>query len=116
MSEEALNLDEFMDRVQDDKELLFELLDIFVSDFRVKRQALGAAIEKGDFETVEHAAHFLKGSCGNISAESLRTIFSEFEEKGRKKNLEGTEGRLDDIDQKFEELVKYVGELHERLQ
>ena len=64
-----------------DKELLFELLDIFVSVFYTKRQALGNAIEKGDSETVEHVAHFLKGSCGNISSEPLRAIFSELEEK-----------------------------------
>ena len=115
MNEEALNVEEFMNRVQNDKELFFELLDIFVSDFQVKRQALEGAIGKGDSETVEHVAHFLKGSCGNISAESLRVIFSELEEKGKKNNLEGVEERLNDIDQRFEELVEYVGELRKRL-
>lgn len=116
MSEEILNLEDFMDRVQDDKELLFELLDIFVSDFHTKRKALGDAIEKGDFETVEHVAHFLKGSCGNISTEPLRVIFSELEEGGKKNELEGAKGKLNDIDQKFEELVKHIGELRGRLQ
>jgi len=116
MSEATLDLEEFLDRVQNDKELLFELLDIFVGDFHTKRQALGEAMEKGDCETVEHVAHFLKGSCGNIAAKPLRDIFGGLEEKGRARDLSGTESCLDDIDQRFEELVMHIGELRTRLQ
>ena len=115
MSEKALDLDEFMNRVQDDKELFFELLDIFVQDFQTKRQELKEAVEKNDFKTIEHVAHFLKGSCGNISAKFLRVIFARLEEKGIKGIFEGLEQDLEDIDQKFEELVMYVGELRARL-
>ncbi len=116
MVEQIINLEEFMDRVQDDKELLFELLDIFIGDFQTKRKALEEAIGKRDFETVEHISHFLKGSCGNISVESLRAIFCKLEERGKKSDLEGVEEWLEDIDRGFEELVKHVGELRKKLQ
>ena len=115
MSENALDVDEFMNRVQDDKGLFFELLDIFVQDFQTKRQELKEAVEKNDSETIEHVAHFLKGSCGNISAKSLRVIFIRFEEKMAKGIWEGLEQDLEDIDQKFEELVMHIGELRARL-
>jgi len=115
MSEAILDIDEFMDRVQDDKELLFELLDIFVSDFYGKRKELEGALSSNDYQTVEHVAHFLKGSCGNISAKSLRDIFLKFERQGMDNDLAGLEHCLEDIDKKFEELVQYIGELRGKL-
>jgi len=115
MSEKALDVDEFMNRVQDDKDLLFELLDIFVQDFHTKWQELKEAVEKNDSETIEHVAHFLKGSCGNISAKSLRVIFTKLEEKGAKGYLEGLEQDLEDIDREYEELVTHIGELRAEL-
>lgn len=114
MSQDILDFKEFMNRVQDDKDLLFELLDIFVQDFQTKRQELKEAVEKSNSEAIEHVAHFLKGSCGNISAKSLRAIFCKLEEKGAKGYLEGLEQDLEDIDQKYEELVVQIGELRAR--
>ncbi len=115
MSEKTLDAEDFMERVQGDKELFFELLDIFVSDFHSKRKLLEEAIAGKDKQTVEHVAHFLKGSCGNISAGPLRTIFHELEKKGKDNDLQGLENCLSDIDQKFEELMACIGELQTKL-
>jgi len=112
MSEKALDEKDFLERVQGDKELFFELLDIFVSDFHPKRKSLEEAIANKDQQTVEHIAHFLKGSCGNISAGPLRIIFQELEKKGKNNDLQGLENCLSDIDQRFEELMACIGELH----
>jgi len=115
MSEQTLDVDDFMERVQGDKELFFELLDIFISDFSSKRQSLQEAIANNDNTTVEHVSHFLKGSCGNISAGSLRVIFNELEKKGKDGDLQGLEKSLNEIDQKFEELMTCIGELRTKL-
>jgi len=40
MGREVLDLNEFLERVQNDKELLLELLDIFVEDFQEKRKQM----------------------------------------------------------------------------
>lgn len=111
MDERILDIEDFMNRVQDDKDLLFELLDIYVNDFHIKRAELKEAIEKGNAETVEHVAHFLKGSSGNISAKSLREIFSSLEKKGSQGVVDGLEGDLEEVDKKFEELAVCIGEL-----
>lgn len=110
-----LDYDEFMNRVQNDKELFFELLDIFVQDFQKKRIELEEAVKKDDAQSIEHIAHFLKGSCGNISAKPLRNIFTELEEKGRANDLEDMKRYLSDIDQKFEELAICIGEIRQEL-
>ena len=116
MSEEILDIEDFMERVQGDKELFLELLDIFISDFHPKRKLLEEAIVNNDQQAVEHIAHFLKGSCGNISAGPLRIIFNELEKKGKEGDLQGLENCLSEIDQKFEELTAYIGELQTKLQ
>jgi len=115
MSTEALDVDDFMGRVQNDKELFFELLDIFIRDYHKKRQELEEAIQNNNHESLEHVAHFLMGSCGNISAGSLRTIFRDLEKKGKDNDIKDTEKYLPEIDQKFEELTKYIGELRTKL-
>ena len=115
MSEKALDEEDFMERVQGDKELFFELLDIFISDFHPKRKLLEEAITNKDQQVVEHIAHFLKGSCGNISAGPLRAIFHELEIKGKDNNLQGLENCLSEIDQRFEELMACIGELQTKL-
>ena len=116
MSEQILDLDDFLERVQDDKELLVELLDIFVTDYHEKRQALEEAFNNKDYRTIEHVAHFLKGSCGNISAAPLRAIFLELEQKGKDQNVDDPQKYLDEIDTKFEELAAYIGEIRTKLQ
>jgi len=116
MNEKILDEDDFMERVQGDKELFFELLDIFINDFHPKRKLLEEAIAKKDHVTVEHVSHFLKGSCGNISAGPLRIIFQELEQKGKDKDLQGLENCLSEIDQKFEKLTICIGELRTKLQ
>jgi len=116
MSNDILDLDDFLDRVQNDKELLLELLDIFVSDFHLKRKELEAAFIMNDSSKVEHVAHFLKGSCGNISAAALRQLFLELEQMGKDDSLRDKEKYLDSIDQQFEKLVHYIGEIRGQLQ
>jgi len=116
MSEKTLDVEDFMERVQGDKELFFELLDIFINDFNPKRKLLEEAISNKDQQAIEHIAHFLKGSCGNISAEPLKIIFHEIEKKGKDNDLQGLENYLSGIDQRFEELMAYIGELHTKLQ
>lgn len=115
MDEQTLNVNEFMDRVQNDKELFFELLDIFVNDYYGKRKSLEEAIGKNDARTVEHVAHFLKGSCGNISAAALHVIFHELEKKGRDNDILDAGRYLGDIDRKFEDLMRYIEKLRVNL-
>ncbi|MBN1870198.1 MAG: Hpt domain-containing protein [Candidatus Omnitrophica bacterium] len=114
MSEKALDFEEFMNRVQDDKELFFELLDIFVQDYHTKRKELHEAVEQKNTEMVKQVAHFLKGSCGNISAKPMRAVFVRMEEKVSR-GVWDFEQDLKDIDQKFEELVIEIGQLRQRL-
>ena len=79
MSEEIIDLKDVLERVQDDKELLAELFDIYEEDFLIKRKVLGEAIAAGDIAKIKEVAHSMKGSSGNISAKPLHAACLKLE-------------------------------------
>ncbi len=58
MSEEIIDLKDVLERVQDDKELLDELFDIYQEDFVIKRKALGDAIAANDIAKIKEDRPF----------------------------------------------------------
>jgi len=111
MSDGVIDVEEFLERVQDDKELFFELLEIFSEDFVEKRTALGTAVESQDFEQIRSVAHSLKGASGNISAKALRAVCLRLEEMGRNNDLGDIDKLLTDLDQTFTDLTACIEEL-----
>jgi len=116
MSDNIIDLPEFLERVQDDKELLLELLDIFVNDYQEKRKLLQGAVENKDVEVIKSISHSLKGASGNISAKSLRESFLKMEEMGKNNDLMGIEDVLTGMDQQFGELTGRISSLKTELQ
>ena len=116
MSEDVLNLPEFLDRVQDDKELLLELFDIYQEDYKEKRELLGKAIEEKNTEEVHHIAHSLKGSSGNISANQIRESFLKLETMGKEGDLSAAADTLAAADQEYESLAQRIDEVRSEMQ
>ncbi len=114
MSEQVIDLDEFLERVQEDKELLLELLDIFQDDFATKRKMLGEAVESNDLEQIKNISHSLKGASGNISAKPLREVFVKFEDMGRIGDLKEAGDVLAVLDKESEALFNHMDELREK--
>lgn len=115
MSEEIIDVPEFLDRVMEDKDLLKELLDIFTTDFAQKREELGQAIPAKDFETIRNVAHSLKGASGNISAKPLREVCTVLEHKGKTSDGDGLEELLVDLDKQYAVLLERIVTLKEEL-
>lgn len=115
MGREVLDLNEFLERVQNDKELLLELLDIFVEDFQEKRKQMEAALKNNDCDQIKRLSHALKGSSGNISAKPLRSVLLQMEEKGKNGDLTGADGLLAEMDKEFEALAAHIATLKEEL-
>lgn len=111
MSEEIIDLKEVMERVQDDKELLLELLDIFQEDFLKKREALGQAVAAGDIGKIKEVAHSIKGSSGNISAKPIHIACKQLEELAKVNSTAGMPDLLKAIDGQFVSLKAYAAKL-----
>ncbi len=108
MSEEIIDLKDVLERVQDDKELLGELFDIYQEDFLVKRKELEEGIKLKDVVKVREAAHSMKGASGNLSAKSMHAICMKIEHLARDGSVEGVEALLPQIDDYFAKIVVFA--------
>ena len=105
---EIIDLKDFMERVQDDKELLVELLDIFQEDFVGKRQAMGDAVKGNDVTKIKEVAHSLKGASGNISAKEMHANFLKIEQAAKINDIAGMTPILQSIDGQFEQIKQFT--------
>ena len=115
MSEEIIDIKEFLERVQDDRDLLVELLDIYVEDFGQKRKIFEAAVQKKDLEQIKTVAHSMKGSSGNISAHAIHACWLKVELLAKNSDINGIPDVLKEIDSLFAQLKSFVVQLKQDL-
>jgi HPt (histidine-containing phosphotransfer) domain-containing protein len=108
---EIIDIKDFMERVQDDKELLLELLDIFQDDFVGKRQAMDEAIKGNDIAKIKELAHSLKGASGNISAKEMHANFLKIEQAAKNNDLSQAAVILKDVDVQFDLIKQYSAKI-----
>ncbi|MBF0511330.1 MAG: Hpt domain-containing protein [Candidatus Omnitrophica bacterium] len=106
--DEIIDLKEALERVQEDKELLNELFDIYMEDFATKRQALGQALISRDMTKIKEIAHSMKGSSGNISAKPMHAACLKIEVMAKEGKTDGIQELLVDIDGYFERIKDFV--------
>ena len=106
-----MDIPEFLERVQDDKELLLELLNIYEEDYKGKREQLGAAIEAGNVQETKNLAHSLKGASGNISAKQLRLFYRDIEDTASADNMDEMKNILASADEEYAKLTQRMNEV-----
>ena len=110
-SKSAIDLKDVLERVQDDTELLVELLDIFLEDYKEKHKLLEELITHKDFEQIRNVAHSLKGAAGNISATDFHRSFSAMEQFGDESNLDGINKMMLKLEEDFPKLQRSIEEI-----
>jgi len=108
MSEEIIDLKDVLERVQQDKELLNELFDIYQEDFVTRRKALGDAIAANDIAKIKEVAHSMKGSSGNISAKPLHAACLKLEMLAKEGKTDGMQEVAVAIDGYFERVKVFA--------
>ena len=111
MSEEVLDIADVMERVQDDKELLLELLDIFEEDYLEKRESLTKYLENKDLLQIKDVAHSMKGAAGNISAKAIFQTCSQMEEMAEGNQFDQIVEMITTLDQQFTDLKNCISEI-----
>ncbi|HPN57451.1 MAG TPA: Hpt domain-containing protein, partial [Candidatus Omnitrophota bacterium] len=81
MRKDIIDMDDVMERVQDDRELLMELLDIFQNDYITKRGLFKQYLAAKEAEQLRDLAHSLKGAAGNISATQMFATCKDIEKR-----------------------------------
>ena len=66
--EPVIDLPIVLERVEDDRELLRELVGLFLDDAPLRVRAIHDAVDSRDADGLRRSAHALKGSAGNLAA------------------------------------------------
>lgn len=111
METEIIDLKEVLERVQDDKELLLELFDIYQGDFLKKRQALADAITAKNITKIKEIAHSMKGSSGNISAKLIYGSCLSLEQLAKSDTTDGMDDCVKQIDVQFQQVKEKATQL-----
>ena len=115
MNRKVLDIDDVMQRVQDDKELLLELLDIFEEFYPEKRDALTGLLEAGDCDQIRDIVHSIKGAAGNISAKAVHTTCMSLEMMASNGDIEGVRALMPSLDSQYVELQKCMAKAKQEL-
>jgi len=97
-SMELLDEELLMSRVDGDKELLKDLVDLFLDEYPRVLEGIRVALGKGDVKAVERAAHGLKGSTSNLAAMRASDAAFQLEQLARAGTLRGAEGPLRELE------------------
>jgi two-component system, sensor histidine kinase and response regulator len=79
-----IHQEELLERVENDRELLRELLSIFKDEFPQRYQALRQAVQSLDVPRVVLEAHSLKGMLSNLAAREAAAAVAHLESVARK--------------------------------
>jgi len=98
-----------LDRLMDDEALLVDILKEFITNTPELIARLKESVEAGDTEEARRAAHTLKGSASNVSANTLMNAALEAEMDARASNLSNMVVILEKIEGAFQDLKAMVG-------
>lgn len=83
MAKNFIDLEELLERTENDRELMRDLLTIFKEEFPQRHQALREAIESLNATHVVMESHALKGMLSNLAAVEAAAAVAELERLGR---------------------------------
>ena len=85
MAKNLIDLDELLERTENDRELMRDLLAIFMEEFPQRHRALREAVASYNAAQVVMEAHALKGMLSNLAAVEAAAAVAELERLGRNK-------------------------------
>jgi two-component system, sensor histidine kinase and response regulator len=94
----SLHATELLERVDGDRGLIAELLQLFRADYPGEIHVLRQAIQNQDAATLQRVAHSLKGALGNLSAHVASGMAAELESIGRSGETASAGSKVDDLD------------------
>jgi signal transduction histidine kinase/DNA-binding response OmpR family regulator len=100
-------------RVDDDRELLRELVEMFVDDYPNRLQTIRRAIEVGQHEQITFAAHALKGAAGNFYAKDCVEVALRLEQIGANGERSEVEQALAELEEQLERVKRTLTQMCE---
>jgi CheY-like chemotaxis protein/HPt (histidine-containing phosphotransfer) domain-containing protein len=95
-------------RCVNNRKLAAKALRMFDSGIDKDLAAVSQSIADGNAKALAAAAHKLKGSAANVSAESVRRVAADLEKLGRDDAVEQTQAALDELNQQVASFRGYL--------
>jgi HPt (histidine-containing phosphotransfer) domain-containing protein len=104
-----VHADELLERVDGDRGLIAELLDLMRHDYPKQIEAMRRAIACNNGEALEQVAHAMKGALGNLAATTGAEIASELERHWEGQgNTENAAARLAELEDELHRVVRQL--------
>jgi PAS domain S-box-containing protein len=111
-AETAFDLADALSRVEGDRELLAELVDIFRSESPRMMDDIRLAFRAGDPTRLERAAHALRGSVGSLGARAVGQSAAQLEALGRSGSVTNGEALLATLERDLDDLEHALQAFH----
>jgi len=98
-------------RFEGETELLRDVVKLFLDDYPKLMEGIRGAVERGDAQGLERAAHKLKGTVANFSARASYDAALRLEVMGREGHLEQARDALTALDSALQELSPVLTKL-----
>lgn len=80
-----------------DKEIVAEIIDIFLNEYDDRLKAISDSIKAGDFKNLQFNAHSLKGVVANFAAPEVQERAKILEYKGSSEDGENLTGVFEEL-------------------
>lgn len=114
-SDHVLDVADLLERVDGDRELLGELVSMFLEDYRSLLSKIHEAVKYGDATSLTKAAHTLKGAVGNFSAERASQAARKLECMGRSGDMVHAHDALAHLEDEMSQLVTELTALRKEI-
>jgi HPt (histidine-containing phosphotransfer) domain-containing protein len=101
----VLNLPELLLRVENDRDLLRELIEIFKEESPRLLQQLREHVVRKDMKSVEETSHGLKGMLSGLSAMPAASVAARLERMGREGDMAGLSDAVTLLELEIEKLL-----------
>jgi PAS domain S-box-containing protein len=110
---ELINRAQVLERVNNDRKLLNEVVDMFLIDSEKVLQRIESAVQAGDGEMIVEATHALKGSVQNFSAQRAIDAIVKLEDLSRKGDIDGVRAAYVRLQDEMKQLKPALVQLKE---
>jgi two-component system sensor histidine kinase/response regulator len=108
---EQIDRASLLERVEGDRELLTEMVQIFQEAAPNLLVAMRDALDRGDMQGLERSAHSLKGATSNLSAKPAAAAAQQLEMNARENDPESAKASFWEVERAVERLLPALAEL-----
>ena len=106
--EQPMDVEQAVEQLSGDRELLFEVLDVFLASLPEQLIALTLAHDTANVAALGDAAHSLKGAASNVCAEPIRATAQQIESSARADDMAGVEAALTRLREQISHLEAFA--------